>query len=314
MPDAAAAPQVIADTQPTTQDPQQTTQQTADPSQTTQPTQPTQTAQQRADQKWGDNWRKDYAGEDAKMLARLERYQSPKAALDALIAAQNKISAGELKRPLPDNPSAEELNAWRKDNGIPETHEGYLQNLPNGLVIGEDDKPILDSFLKSIHELNADPKLAHKAIEWYSNFQEEQQAQRQEQDNADLQAAEDALRAEMGADYRANINHIQSFLSSAPQGVNEMLANARTGDGKALFNIPEFVNWMAGLAREVNPAGVIVSGTGNSSGIVDELATIEKMMGNKGSDYWKGPRSEGLQARYRELITAQERMKARGAA
>jgi hypothetical protein len=32
------------------------------------------------------------------------------------------------------------------------------------------------------------------------------------------------------------------------------------------------------------------------------------MMANKQSEYWKGPKAESIQARYRELITARERL------
>jgi hypothetical protein len=273
-----------------------------------------QTAEQRAQEKWGESWRQDYAGQDAKMLARLERYQSPKAAIDALIAAQNKISAGELVKPLSDNPTAEEVAAWRTQNGIPEKPEGYLEKLPNGLVVGEEDKAIVGSFLKDIHAINADPRVAHAALKWYTNFQEQQVAERQAADLADKTATEDKLRADMGADYRANVNHIQSFLSSAPSGVSEMLANARGPDGKALFNNPDFVNWMSGLAREINPVGTIVGGVGGGSAqaLSDEIAALEKEMGNRNSAYWKGSQAEAKQARYRDLITAKERVQARG--
>src|SRR3990172_7165987 len=44
--------------------------------------------------------RQQYAGDDPKKLSRLERYASPKAALDALFAAQQRISSGELKAAL----------------------------------------------------------------------------------------------------------------------------------------------------------------------------------------------------------------------
>lgn len=280
---------------------------------TTATTTTTQTAEQRAAEKWGESWRQDYAGQDAKMLARLERYQSPKAALDALIAAQNKISAGELVKPLSATSTPEEIAAWRTQNGIPDKPEGYLATLPNGLVVGEEDKAVVSSFLQSIHGLNADPKIAHTAIKWYTDFQEQQVAQRQEADNVDKQATEDKLRAEMGADYRANVNHIQSFLSTAPKEVSAMIANARGPDGKALFNNPDFVNWFSGLAREISPVGTIVGGMsgGNVQAIGDEIATLEKEMGNRNSTYWKGSQAEQKQARYRDLITAREKMQSR---
>jgi hypothetical protein len=100
-----------------------------------------------------------------------------------------------------------------------------------------------------------------------------------------------------------------------------MLENARDGSGKALFNSPEFVNWFVGLAREANPMVSVVGGGGtNPAGINDEIASLEKEMGNKSSDYYKGarsPKSPGesvKQVRYRELIEARDRMQARGQA
>jgi len=303
-PTPAPAPSTSPAPSPT---PSQTPTPSPDPSPTPTPTE---------SNAWGDNWRQTYAGQDEKLLKRLERYASPKAALDALISAQNKISAGELVKPLSDNPTPEEIAAYRAQHGIPEKPEGYLEKLPNGLVIGEGDKPIVDSFVDRLHKLNADPKLVHEAVSWYYDFQEQQVAERQTLDLSQKTEAEDALRAEWGQDYRTNINHINSFLSTAPEGVADMITNARTGDGKALFNDQKFVGWIASLAREANPVGTIVpAGPGSQSdNAVAEIARIEKLMGNKNSEYWKGAQAESLQKRYRDLIDFQSKQQARGAA
>ncbi len=65
------------------------------------------------------------------------------------------------------------------------------------------------------------------------------------------------------------------------------------------------------LGREVNPAATVVPGAGyaGANAIADEIAGIENMMADKKSDYWKGAKSEILQTRYRELITARDAMK-----
>src|SRR3990167_11368320 len=69
---------------------------------------------------WDDGWREKIAGTDEKLLKRLERYPSVKAATDALIEAQTKIRSGEVKFTLKDSATPEEIATWRKDNGIPE--------------------------------------------------------------------------------------------------------------------------------------------------------------------------------------------------
>lgn len=265
---------------------------------------------------WGETWRQDYAGTDEKLLKRLERYASPKAALDALIAAQNRISSGELKKALPENAKPEELAAWRVENGIPETPEAYLANLPNGLVIGEDDKSVFESFAKALHSVNADPKIAHAAIGWYNSFVEEQAAKIHEGDLAAKQTVEDELRKEWGNDYRVNINAIGGLFNSAPEDVSEMVLNARTADGKAILNDPGVVRWLVNLAREMNPVATLVPGSQGTSvqSIDTEIGEFEKKMGNKNSDYWKGPMAEKNQQRYRDLIEARDRLKARSTA
>lgn len=264
---------------------------------------------------WGETWRQELAGDDEKALKQLERFQTPKALWDSYQQAYQRIRSGELKAPLAKDATPEQVTAWRKENGIPEKPEEYLSNLPNGLVIGEDDKPIFDSFVAELHKVNADPKVAHAAVAWYHNFQEEQAAQTAEQDAGHKTEVEDALRTEWGADYRANVNQVKGYLSSLPKGVGDLIANARGPDGRALLNNPDVMRALAQTAREINPAATIVApGAANQGQAVeDEINSLKKLMGNKSSEYWKGPKAENLQARYRQLITAQEKLKARAA-
>lgn len=259
---------------------------------------------------WGDNWRQVVAGEDPKLLARAERYQSPKAVFEALVAAQNKISAGELRAPLTENATPEQLAAYRQQNGIPEKPEGYFEKLPNGLVIGDQDKPLFESFAKGLHERNADPKVAQWAVQWYNNHLEEQTAKVAETDTAQRTEVEDALRTEWGGDYRANINHINGFLSQAPKEVSERIMDARGPDGRAIMNDPNTVRWFAQMAREFNPVGTIVSGTGGNhiDTVETEIASIEKTMRENRTAYNK---DERMQGRLRDLYDARSRLQKR---
>lgn len=263
---------------------------------------------------WSENWRELYAGEDPKMLARLQRYTTPKAAIDAMIAAQNRISSGELRSQLPATPTPEQVAEYRQQNGIPEKPDGYFEKLPDGLVIGDDDKPMFESFAKGLHALNAPPQIAQYAVKWYNDFQEEQAARVSENDLSQKATAEDSLRAEWGTDYRANISHITNFLRSAPEGVADLVTNARGADGRAILNDPKVVQWFASVAREMNPVGTIVGSGDSMKTVENRMGELTKMMGNQSSEYWKGPTAEKLQAEFRDLVDAQNRLKARGVA
>ena len=168
---------------------------------------------------WPDTWRETYAGEDEGKLAKLSRYSSPNAAFDAMISAQTKISSGEYKAttPFPDKGSEEEQTTWRTENGIPESADKYDMTFENGLVIGDDDKPIIDEFLNAAHAANMPPAQAKTAVEWYYQNQEKQAELLAESDTAQQTETEDALRAEWGNEYRANINRIHGLLDTAPE-------------------------------------------------------------------------------------------------
>ena len=58
---------------------------------------------------WGEDWRDKVAKGDAKKLSRLGRYASPEAVVDALIAAQNRISSGDLKPTLKKDATPEQI-------------------------------------------------------------------------------------------------------------------------------------------------------------------------------------------------------------
>src|SRR3990167_1077694 len=264
----------------------------------------TEKQQQQPPEKWPDKWREMYAGEDEKKLQRLSRYQSPVSAFDALFAAQQKISSGELKTVLPDNATPEQTTKWREENGIPDSPEKYdLTGLKNGLVVGEEDKPFIDDFMKIAHESNLHPKQVKAAVEWYYDNLEKVSEQQSANDNAHKQEAEDSLRSEWGNDYRRNINLVHGLLDTGPEGLKDRILSARMPDGKALFNDAETLKWMTDLALQINPVSTLVPGAhGNvASMIEDEVAQIEKTMRE---DRTKYNRDEKMQERYRQLIDA----------
>lgn len=275
---------------------------------------------------WGEKWREDYATKAAtidgklneeqqgKILARLKRFPSAKEALDWAFNADKKIADGSFKKPLGEKATAEEIAEYRKANGIPETPEKYLDNLPAGLVIGDEDKPFIEQFTKAFHGKNADPAIVHTAIQTYYKVVDEQEGLRQEANTAAKTATEDALRAEWGADYRANTNLINAFVGSMPKELQDELFQSSKPDGTQIMNNPEMLKWFAQQARELNYTGAVLpSGEASSKGITTEIDGLKAKMADRNSDYWKGPTADKQQARYRELLELQERIKSRAA-
>lgn len=258
---------------------------------------------------WPEDWRDKMAAGDEKLRQRLERFASPIDILKAYRALESK--QGELVKPLPDNPTAEELSAWRKSNGIPDKPEDYDTTLDGGVVIGEQDKPLVGQFLAAMHEKNAKPEHVKAALATYFKLVEGQQADWAKQDAEFKDQAEEELRGEWGTEYKLNDNIGNNFLALAPAELRERFLNGRTADGRLIKHDPGVRRWMAQMGRELNPVATVVPGSGANAAatINDEIAKYEKQMR---TDWHGWHKDEASQARYRDLLTAKEKLAARG--
>ena len=272
------------------------------------------------------DWRREYVEtakkavkdptsfDEKKVLSRLERYQSPNAALDTLIQLQERISRGEMRSVLPKDAKPEAVAKWRADNGLPAAPEEYRAELGEGTVLGEADQAMINGFKKIAYEKNMAPEQFQAALGYYYDVIEQNSTRQEEADNKVRQATEDHFRQQWGPDYRKNRAIIDAFLDSGPEGLKEALFNARSPDGTPLGSHIGVLSFLADRAREVIDATTILPGDAASMGksVTDELNSIRAMMPNKDSEYWKGPKAESMQQRYRELLSANEKLQARG--
>jgi hypothetical protein len=255
---------------------------------------------------WGEDWRQKIAGDDEKWMKQLDRYSTPQAMAEALRNAQEKIRSGQAKS-LPDNPTDEQMAEWREQQGIPESFDKYDLKLEDGLIIGDDDKPMVDAFLEAMHGKNATPDQVNAGLNAYYKMQEAQIQQIEQQDNTDKETALQSLRDEWGPDFQSNRNALMSLMNGIPEAAKEMFMNARLADGTAMLNSPDLLMWMADLSRKTNPAATVVPNSNNpSQAINDELKQLNGWMATGDKRYWK---DEGAQARWRQLTEAQENMK-----
>lgn len=256
-----------------------------------------------------DDWRQKIAGGDEKYLKRLERYATPADLAKAMREAQDRIAAGEVRTPLPKDATAEQLAAYRKERGIPETPAGYFEKLPEGLVIGETDKAEIEDFAAHMHGSNAPPEFVHAGLAWYNKFAEKQAAAIAERDVTVLKQTEDALRTQWGGEFRINQNGVDTYLQSAIP--DEVLRNAL---GETAKRDPGLASWLVGVARAERPelfsTIIPAGGSLNASSVDNRIAEIEKVMKENRKAYNADPK---MQEELRGLYDTRAKLKARAA-
>ncbi len=263
---------------------------------------------------WPEDWRAQLAGEDEKTANVLNRFSSPEAMAKALVDFRTKLSTGELRRPLPEGASEEEVNAWRAEQGIPDEPGAYDIDL-DGRVLPEGDDEIVQGFLEAAHGANFPPAMVNTALRWYADLAESEAASQIEADTAYKTENVEALRMEWpGGEYLRNINAVKSLLGDDLGG---LILSARGADGNVLGNNADVIKAFAQWARELNPASTLsLPGTQDLSGITTEIEKIEaEMRKGEGGDYYSGEKDANgetkMMIRYRELLSAKEKMDAR---
>jgi hypothetical protein len=267
-------------------------------------------------EKGAPDWRTRLAGDDKALLKTLARYPDEAAFGKAHRALQTKLSSGEFKKALPEGASEEEKATWRKENGLPEKPEGYVEGLelPNGVVLGEADKPIVAEFAASAFESGVDKKAFSGLVAKYYAIQDAQRAQREEADAAFKLESEEALRGEwQGPEYRRNLTAVNNMMKGWPEGLADRVLAGRSPDGKMLGNDPMFIKQLASLALELNPHATLVP-AGTTDAAKTANARLEEIRAFRRDNPDGYNADKKMQAEEVELIDANLKIQARGKA
>jgi len=252
---------------------------------------------------WPEDWRARLANGDQRLARRLDRFAEPRAVVDSLLAAENRLRGAADRRPPAEDPA--DLAAWRAANGVPDAPDAYDVALPDGVVLGEVDQPLVDGFLASAHEANMSNAQVSQALDWYFRQQDEIAAAQSRRDETTHQETVEELQGVWGQDFRARVNRLHAFLDEAPEGVKENLIGARMADGSLFGDCAPALLWLEQLAAAASPAATLVpAGGGGGQALADEIASIERRMAEDRTGYFK---DEAMQARYRDLLAAREK-------
>lgn len=261
------------------------------------------------------DWRAEIAGDDEKFKSKLERFAEPAAFGASYREAEQKIRSGDIGPKAPGEDADEtEIKEYRRQIGVPLEAAEYLKELPDGMVIGEDDKELVNSYIERMHGRHVPREVVHDGLQWYYELQEQAQDAQVELDTQQKRDAIDALRDNetgWGKDFRTNMALVNGLLeASFGEEALENFKNGRFGDGRSFFNDVDVMKGLAEIARKLNPVGTIIPNEGEPmKALESEIAEIEALMADRNSEYWKGPKSREMKARYRELIEVRQKSK-----
>ena len=152
-----------------------------------------------------DGWKDALVPEDLRGRKVFDAVPDLRAVLK-LLAHQEKFlgSQGKGIMPLGENPTATELEMYRKSLGIPDTPEGYKVEVPEGLGDYYDDA-VMKETLKGLHALHLTPKqvagvVALEAERLRAGIKEQEQAEASARDDTEA-----ALKETWRADYEKNL-------------------------------------------------------------------------------------------------------------
>lgn len=256
------------------------------------------------------------AGGDKAELERLQRFSDSAAVYKWARELEKQFSSGTVKRALPENATDEQKTAWRKENGLPENAAGYEVKLPEGIVPGEADKPLIGAYQEFAHTNGMTAAQFNQNLGFYYQLQGQQQQARAIADDRFHDETVRTLTTEWGdAEFRRNENMIGNLMALAPKGVSDILLAGRTADGKRIGDHPDILKWQVDLARKIVPITTMITPNVEAAAAnKTRMGELERMMGDRSSEYWRGPQANNMQNEYRQLVDAAEQARGRPSA
>lgn len=204
---------------------------------------------------WPEDWRDQLAGGDDKLKNLLSRYTAPdafaKAFKELRAAYDSRKPAKDEAGDLPENPTDEQLAAYRKAKGVPEKPEDYEFEVPEGKELSDSEYEILMDFAKTMHGKNMPASTVKEISSWFLEYEDVIAQKRADAAYQARMDTEEKLRAEWGPDYKANVNLMSNVLQEHLGSKASDFLSAQLTDGTRIGDNEVFIRLMAELARKV---------------------------------------------------------------
>lgn len=234
--------------------------------------------------------------------------------LKAGLGADSKISelmAAQkgLIKPLGEKATPEEVAAYRKAVGVPETADKYAVYRPEGFEPTEADTEAEKTFLEAAHAANLNQRQVDGVMKTYYLLQAQAAKAQSDRAAAAAEKAVEDLRVEFGRDYKANValadrwlkEHLGEDMGDDWKGLMGM----RFQDGTALGEHTGFVKAIVKLAKAWADDGLPDIGEGGSGESIDQQ--VDSMMKKMGTDEYNSP---AFQQKLQALIAQQNKRRA----
>lgn len=252
------------------------------------------------------SWREKF-GSDEKTTKALGRYNSPEDFMKAHHELRGKLSQAEAgNAPKPEKEKA--LAAWREERGIPDTTEGYLENLglPEGVVLGGADEPIM----AAVAAVALESDIPAEQFQKLSNamFAERQvEAQRiYDLNEATQVSSRDELAQQHGAGVSAVVNNANAALENLFGDNADRIKGLRFEDGTMAFSHAFVVNAFDKATREGNPAATVIPGS--TGGAADVNARLKELDAEMSTDLKAFRADSDKSDEYDKLLEIKEKL------
>lgn len=205
---------------------------------------------------------------------------------------------------LPENPTDEQLAAYREANGIPVDGK-YNVQLGEGLKLSESDQAMLSGVLEKAYSNNVPEGAVNEMLTSYFMARDKIMEDMDAQDNVDKQSFQRMSKENWGTDHAANMNRITNQFNMLPQGIREEIANARLPNGQLLTNTMEFMNWVVSLDRQLNPIDPLPGEETTDLATADRIIKESQQMIKDDPDKWY--KDAEAQKRFQQAVQAKER-------
>ena len=279
---------------------------------------------------WPDDWRDRLAEhrsagnetEFKKEMRRLEKVSDPSLIYGSYRDLENTWhSKGFVKVPGEDA-TEKEVADYRTALGVPETVQEYFDNasIADSDSLDEGDIASLSSVAESLHEAGATQDVMDAFLNSYIDLKEDQIKSTEAADYEFRGEAQRELRDEFGPGYERKALGVATIFAAAPGGADvsnpdglfARLLGGRMSEesgGALIGDDPDFIRWAATVAHEINPEQSVIEDSDNGGvGIEEELKQISKARRENRGEYNK---DTAMQARERQLLEAQEKIRAR---